>query len=172
MSTQTDNTMSARKSAEELAAILARRSTERIVFAESCTSGLVAALLGQVPGISDWLCGSAVTYRQTLKISWLGVTPNTIDRHTAESQETTNEMAIGVLKKTEEATCSAAVTGHLGPDAPSAVDGNLFVTIARRNVRRLEIVTATSLKLTSKHRIDRQYEAAKTVLDLLILQLS
>ena len=44
----------------------------RVVFAESCTAGMVSATLAAVPGISDYLCGSMVTYRPEIKENWLG----------------------------------------------------------------------------------------------------
>ena len=43
----------------------------RVAFAESCTAGLVAASLARTPGISQWLCGSAVVYRDATKAAWL-----------------------------------------------------------------------------------------------------
>ena len=51
----------------ESARLLARQLAEtrtRLVLAESCTGGLAAATLAAIPGISHWLCGSAVTYRE------------------------------------------------------------------------------------------------------------
>ena len=45
----------------------------KLVLAESCTGGLIAAELAKVPGVSNWLCGSAVTYRIPVKIDWLNV---------------------------------------------------------------------------------------------------
>ena len=45
----------------------------RVVFAESCTAGLIAATLARVPGISNHLCGSAVVYRNETKTAWLSV---------------------------------------------------------------------------------------------------
>ena len=60
-----------KKIAHDVAACL-RSQPRRIVFAESCTGGLVAATLA-IPGISDSLCGSAVVYRLDTKTRWLGI---------------------------------------------------------------------------------------------------
>ena len=60
--------------AAELAEQLAAKQ-QKIVFAESCTAGMAAALLGGCPGISAWLCGSAVTYREATKTRWLDIDP-------------------------------------------------------------------------------------------------
>ena len=151
----------------------------RVVFAESCTAGLVAALLGQVPGISNFLCGSAVTYRESVKQQWLSVSAETISEYTAESFETTRAMATGVLSSTSEANFSAAVTGHIGPGAPEEIDGKIFIVVAKRNVelgneslQKTEIVFETSFTLESTARTDRQHESAQKVLDCLLQSLA
>lgn len=171
MPTDTEFILAATESAEALAIRLKKVQTEKVVFAESCTAGLVAALLGQLPGISNWLCGSAVTYRESVKMEWLGVSQRTLSLQTAESLATTSEMATGVLRKTEEATFSAAVTGHLGPDAPSDRDGTVFVAVAKRMRDTVEIANTRTVQLESSTRVDRQHESAKSVLDLLLLEL-
>ncbi len=70
----------------------------RIVFAESCTAGLVSATLARVPGISEWHCGSAVVYRERTKEAWLDVPRAEIDRFTAVSEAVARRMAVGVLQ--------------------------------------------------------------------------
>ncbi len=102
----------------------------RLVLAESCTGGLIAAELASIPGVSQWLCGSAVTYRENTKIRWLDVSAESIAQQTAVSEQVAREMAIGVLKQTPEADLSAAITGHLGPNAPPGQDGLIFIGIA------------------------------------------
>lgn len=146
--------------ATELASLLAKKR-RRIVFAESCTCGLVAALLGQVPGISQWLCGSAVTYRVASKIAWLDVNAKTIAQHTAESSATTTEMASGILAETVEADLALAVTGHLGPGVPENVDGKIMICLVDRASMDTHI---TTLQLCEATRIGRQLEAAEHVL--------
>ncbi|MFN5709027.1 MAG: CinA family protein, partial [Planctomycetota bacterium] len=85
---------------------------QRVVFAESCTAGLVAASLAIVPGISRCLCGSLVTYREASKTAWLGVDAQLIAAFTAVSPEVTAQMASAALQRTIEADWAAAVTGH------------------------------------------------------------
>ncbi|MCA9159342.1 MAG: CinA family protein, partial [Planctomycetales bacterium] len=51
----------------------------RLVLVESCTAGRVAATLGELPGISQWLCGSLVVYRNASKSAWLGVPDSLLD---------------------------------------------------------------------------------------------
>lgn len=163
----------ATQQAQNLAGRLESRESQtgtptRIVLAESCTAGLVSALLGQIPGISRFLCGSMVTYRESTKQQWLSVSPETLDQFTAESIETTRSLATGVLHRTGEANFSAAITGHLGPlagnDPPSEKDGKVFVAVAKRDNESISIVSTDTVQLKSSTRIDRQYESAAAVL--------
>ncbi|TWU34439.1 CinA family protein [Novipirellula artificiosorum] len=135
----------------------------RIVFAESCTAGLVSATLASVPGISRWLCGSAVVYREATKCEWLGITPETLKQHTAESGPVTEQLAIAVLEKTPEADIAVAVTGHLGPAAPAESDGWVFIAVSRRNQPTAEGF-AKSFFLVSQERVERQREVVALVL--------
>ena len=105
----------------------------KLVCAESCTGGMVSACLASVPGISNSLCGSFVTYRPMSKRRWLKVSQQTIDECTTESTEVAQEMAMGALRETPEATWSVAVVGHLGPEAPQEKDGHVFICVARRD---------------------------------------
>lgn len=151
-------TVTARELVEAL-----RANEARIVLAESCTGGLVAATLAQIPGVSECFCGSAVTYRNLTKIQWLEIDRETLDRYTAVSREVTRQMATSVLKRTSEASFSAAVTGHLGPEAPSDRDGVVFVTIAFRQGGKIDSETVR-LQLKTDERPSRQQEAAEAVL--------
>ena len=136
----------------------------KCAFAESCTGGMVAAAMAGVPGVSAVLCGSMVTYRDDSKSSWIGVDPALIAQHSAESGEVTSAMVVGLLEKTPEADVGAAVTGHLGPDAPADKDGKVFVAVARRGDGSALV---KELKLVSSDRIERQIEAAVLVLETL-----
>jgi len=148
---------------------LLKSGREKVVFAESCTAGLVAAELATVAGISQHLCGSMVTYREPSKTAWLGVEPQALQEFSAVSQEVTDAMATGVLQRTNEASWSAAVTGHLGPGAPASLDGQVFITVARRepNEPAGQIIKQIGLRLRSSSRTERQAEAAAAVLETL-----
>lgn len=144
--------------------MLVRRNL-RVVFAESCTAGLVAATLARVPGISAHLCGSAVTYCETTKVAWLDVRPRDLARHSAVSPQVARQMALGVLAHTPEADWSAAVTGHLGPEAPAEQDGVIYICIARRLPSgRLRHHGTWRFDLTVRARVARQRQAAAQVL--------
>ena len=131
----------------------------RIVFAESCTAGLLSASLGAVEGISNHLCGSAVSYRERTKIDWLDVDPQDLARQTAVSRKVAEEMARGVLQRTPEAQISTATTGHLGPGAPPEQDGIVFISVAQRT-REGIFVDVSCVQLESATRDARQDEAA------------
>lgn len=115
-------------------AVRLRQTGRRLVLAESCTGGLAAATLTRIPGISDFFCGSAVVYRNATKTAWLGVPGGQLDDPAIGpvSPQTAEGMARGVLARTSEADLAAAVTGHLGPDAPDGLDGVIFVGVAER----------------------------------------
>jgi nicotinamide-nucleotide amidase len=152
--------------ARRLAKTLMREDL-RVVFAESCTAGLVAASLAKVPGISDFLCGSAVTYRNDTKHQWLGVSEQKLNRPGPVSAIVASQMAEGVLAMTPEADWSAAITGHLGPSAPKRLDGVVYVGIARRMKELPFEVKTHRFVLESDARIARQREAAALVLRIL-----
>ena len=116
------------KLAEALANTLLRKG-HRIVFAESCTAGLISASMARIPGVSTVLAGSAVVYQEETKSAWLNVETDAMRKHGVVSEEVSQEMAMGAMLKTPQATVSVSVTGHLGPDAPSDLDGVAWSTV-------------------------------------------
>ena len=103
-----------------------------LAFAESCTAGLLASGLVAAIGVSNVLLGSVVTYHADAKHKLLGVKKSTIERFTAESQQTTNEMAQGLRRTLPAANVCVAITGLCGPGASESPDkpvGTIFVTV-------------------------------------------
>lgn len=162
-----------------------RRRNQRLVLAESCTGGMAAALLTQIPGISNFFCGSAVTYRPLTKIAWLGIHQTSIEQFTAESAEITEAMVHRILENTPEADLAGAITGHLGPGIDPLIDGVIFVSFGFRvrnqttdrsdpvpiqNQTVNQFVNRTG-RLRSSERISRQQEAAEFLLQGIIEQL-
>lgn len=155
------------QAAEELVVQLEQNNL-CVVFAESCTAGLISASLGLVPGVSGYLCGSAVVYREQTKAAWLGVSAETLTVHTAESMVTTRQIAKGVLDKTPEANIALGITGHLGPNAPPEMDGQVFIAVFGRNEQdSMRLLGEKSARLASTSRRERQYEAATIALKYL-----
>jgi PncC family amidohydrolase len=103
-----------------------------LALAESCTCGLVAAQLAPATGVSEVLLGSVVTYHIEAKQKLLGVKKETLATYSAESQQTTNEMAQGLHRHLPAADVCVAVTGLCGPGGAQNPDkpvGTIFVTI-------------------------------------------
>lgn len=107
-------------------------SSNQFVLAESCTAGLISATLARVPGVSEVLCGSAVVYQVETKSKWLNVNSGILDDPGPVSEEVAVAMATAVLDQTPQATIALSITGHLGPDAPSELDGTAWIAIAAR----------------------------------------
>lgn len=89
-----------------------------VATAESCTGGLVAGRLVNVPGASDVFKEGFVTYSNKAKRKHLEVSKNTLKKYGAVSKETAKEMAIGGAFATDSDLC-VAVTGLAGPDGGS-----------------------------------------------------
>ncbi|HUE71634.1 MAG TPA: CinA family protein [Pirellulaceae bacterium] len=123
--------MSISRQAKRVADLLKRRQF-KVVFAESCTGGLVSGALTQIPGISRFHCGGMVVYRSETKAQWLGIPAEDLKRPGPVSQKVTKLLAEEILRRTPEASISLAVTGHLGPKAPKRLDGVVFFQIALR----------------------------------------
>ena len=149
------------QTARQCASLLGE-SQHKLVFAESCTSGLLAATISKVPGISQNFCGSFVTYRESLKIDSLGVQAETLSQFTAVSAQTSTEMLAGALQRCSESTVGLAITGHLGPNAPSELDGQIFIACGTSDDSQV-----VNVKLQSQNRQDRQIEAAIAALQQL-----
>jgi nicotinamide-nucleotide amidase len=103
----------------------------KLVLAESCTAGQIAATLAAIPGVSGWLCGSFVVYRSDSKAKWLGIPERVLSdpKHGPVSALASELLANAVLEKTPEATWGMTITGDVGPGAPAATDGVCFVAI-------------------------------------------
>ena len=85
----------------------------------------------------------------------------------AESPEITQAMCEQVLRITPEATVAAAVTGHLGPNAPDDLDGIIFIAVARRINDQIVRVTCLKRQLSETERVARQIEASRMVVKIL-----
>ncbi|ARN82942.1 CinA family protein [Methylocystis bryophila] len=89
-----------------------------VACAESCTGGLVAAAITEIPGSSDIFERGFVTYSNLAKVEMLGVSENSLDAYGAVSRSVALEMAQGALARSR-ADVSVAVTGVAGPGGGS-----------------------------------------------------
>jgi nicotinamide-nucleotide amidase len=92
----------------------ARASDVRVATAESCTGGLIASLLTEIPGSSDVFGRGFVTYSNKAKEDMLGVPAATLRQHGAVSEAVARIMAEGAIRNST-AQLSVAVTGIAGP---------------------------------------------------------
>ena len=107
--------------AETLAETLVRAARERgvtLATAESCTGGMVAAAITDVPGASEVFLGSVVTYANDAKVALLGVDENTLAASGAVSEPVATQMAAGARTRFS-ADVSVSVTGVAGPGGGS-----------------------------------------------------
>jgi len=149
----------------------------KIVFAESCTAGLVTATLGRIVGISLYLAGSFVVYQNASKEKWLGISRELLDNPGPVSEDTAELMARNALERTPHADLALSVTGHLGPNAPVGLDGVVYFAVAIRekhrsksfvvSTRRKEFECEQSDTSTSEVdcRIARQKQAVLTAIE-------
>jgi len=93
---------------------LCRTRRLKITTAESCTGGLVAATLTDIPGSSDVVDRAFVTYSNAAKQTMLGVAPALLERYGAVSRETAEAMARGALAHAP-VHLAVAITGIAGP---------------------------------------------------------
>jgi PncC family amidohydrolase len=108
--------------------------------AESCTGGLVAHVITEVPGSSDYFAGALVTYANTVKTDLVDVPADVLDAHGAVSAQVARAMAEGARQRLG-VDVAVAVTGVAGPDGGTAAKpvGLTYVAIADRrgdDVRR------------------------------------
>jgi nicotinamide-nucleotide amidase len=96
---------------DQVAALLAGR---RIATAESCTAGLVAARLTDIPGSSGYVAGGVVAYSNEAKSGMLDVDAELIESHGAVSEPVAEAMARGALRRFGADT-AVATTGIAGP---------------------------------------------------------
>lgn len=155
--------------------VLARKVIEangrigrKISVAESCTGGLVAAALTEVPGASAVFEAGFVTYSNAIKMSILGVSEDVLDTFGAVSIATAWAMAQGALKKSD-ADVAVAITGIAGPDGGSELKpvGTVVFARAQRGDEN-ENVVADLRRFDEKGRGAIRLQAALCALELLL----
>lgn len=103
------------KNMETTVGALLSQSNATLAVAESCTGGLIAHRLTNVPGSSDYFLLSSVTYANQAKSDVLGVSSRTLQQYGAVSEETAKEMAKGV-RRLAGADFGLSTSGVAGPD--------------------------------------------------------
>lgn len=118
---------------EELSLLLSEKNL-RLVTAESCTGGMIAAAMTDRSGSSSVFERGYVTYSNEAKIEELGVKSETIETYGAVSEQTAAEMAQGALKNSH-ADVALSVTGIAGPNGGTEEKpvGLVYIGVAFQN---------------------------------------
>lgn len=93
---------------------LLKKKGVKIATAESCTGGMLGNLLTNIPGSSEYFDRGVISYSNRAKIELLGVSPDTLSKHGAVSEETAREMAEGI-RKNARVDIGVSITGIAGP---------------------------------------------------------
>jgi nicotinamide-nucleotide amidase len=103
-----------------------------VATAESCTGGMLAALLTDIEGAGHGFDRGFVTYTKKSKAELLGIEPALLDSNDAVSEVVARAMAEGALERSK-AALAIAVTGFAGPAGPGQEEGLVHMALARRD---------------------------------------
>lgn len=146
---------------EEVVGDLLRGGGLRIATAESCTGGLMASRLTDVPGSSDYVERGFVVYSNASKTDLLGVPAALIKEHGAVSEPVARAMATGVCERAR-VEVGVGITGIAGPGGGSEAKPVGTVAIAAAVRDRLEVRTFHFMG----GREQVKFQAAQTALDM------
>ena len=133
--------------------------------AESCTGGMISALITTVSGVSSVYYGGMVTYNNDIKHRLLGVSEETLRTYTAVSKETAEEMAKNICEKTG-AMVGVSVTGNAGPlPSEGKPVGLVYVSVYSEKFQKTVEVERSLLWKESRDKI--REKATKKALELL-----
>ncbi len=116
---------------EEVVASLLTERHLRVAVAESCTGGLIAQRLTNIPGSSGYFLGGVIAYSNESKIQMLGVDPSLMETHGAVSAAVAEALAAGIRHRTH-ADLGLSATGIAGPagGTPEKPIGLVFLGLA------------------------------------------
>jgi len=131
-----------------------------LATAESCTGGLIAKCVTDLPGSSAWFERGWVTYTDRAKREELGVPAPVLKRHGAVSEPVARAMVRGALRRSG-ADVAVGVTGITGPDGGSAEKpvGTVWIAWAWRDGRRVWVVARHFLFAGDRDAVRRQTAA-------------
>ena len=137
-----------------------------IAVAESCTGGYLSHLITSVPGCSDYFLGSMIPYAYEIKMSQLGVKPETLEKYGAVSEPTISEMA-NVVRARFHSDIGVATSGIAGPGGvtPEKPVGTVWIAYSDKHH------TVTKKLQLSKDRAINIRMASIAVLNLIRLSL-
>jgi nicotinamide-nucleotide amidase len=107
-----------------------------VATAESCTAGMLAALLTDIEGAGHGFDRGFVTYTKDAKAELLGIDREVLDHNDAVSEPVARAMAEGAINRCK-ADLAVSVTGFAGPAGPGQEEGLVHMALARRNGRTI-----------------------------------
>ena len=156
--------------AEQLVQLLKDRSMF-ITAAESCTAGLLADIIGRIPGASACFWGSFVCYTTQAKIHMLGIKEELLSEYGAVSEQTARAMALGALEKSG-VDLAVSITGLAGPgsDGSALALGTVWIATALRTAGP-EDTEAVKFHFSGERNNIRK-QAAEKALEQIIIRLN
>ncbi len=151
--------------AEKLGNVLVMQQ-KTVATAESCTGGMIAKVITDIPGSSRYFMGSVVSYSNDVKIKVLRVSRALIERHGAVSSQVAVAMARGV-QRLMHADFAIAVTGVAGPDGGTAKKPVGLVYIAVANGTDIEVKKFNFQKERDGNRKDTTKAALRMLIQTL-----
>ena len=136
---------------EQVIADLLIQNNLTVSTAESCTSGLLASRLTDVPGSSQYFKGGSVCYSNELKINDIGVDRDLIEKYGAVSEEVAESLAKNIAKK-NNTDIGIGITGIAGPDGGTEKKpvGLVFVGIFYKNNLYIKRYNLTPDRITNR----------------------
>ena len=136
---------------EQVIADLLIQNNLTVSTAESCTSGLLASRLTDVPGSSQYFKGGSVCYSNELKINDIGVDKDLIEKYGAVSEEVAESLAKNIAKK-NNTDIGIGITGIAGPDGGTEKKpvGLVFVGIFYKNNLYIKRYNLTPDRITNR----------------------
>ncbi|MEO2083095.1 MAG: CinA family protein [Desulfurobacteriaceae bacterium] len=156
----------------ELKELLLERGL-KLSTAESCTGGLVAGRIVNVPGSSEYFMGGIIAYDNSVKMKLLNVKAETLLKYGAVSKETAREMVLGV-KKLLGTGCGISTTGIAGPagGTPEKPVGLTYIGVSVGDrVEVFDFIFKDDDPDEVNRRNNRRRKAAKKAIKLLVSML-
>jgi PncC family amidohydrolase len=150
---------------QEIIGKLLRKKKLKISAAESCTGGLVASKLTDVPGSSDYFINAVVAYSDASKIRFLRVKKNTLKKYGAVSRQAAKEMAMGARSRSNS-DIAISTTGIAGPSGGSRKKpvGTIWIGYSDKNI------TFAEKFVFGKNRLKNKELMANKALDIVYKQ--
>lgn len=103
-----------------------------VACAESCTGGLLSSAFTDISGSSNFIKINFVTYSNEAKIEFVNVNPKTLDKYGAVSEQTSYEMAQGLLRYANIGISTTGIAGPTGGSADKPI-GLMYTTICTKD---------------------------------------